>query len=398
MIRRVFLGLFAGAICASALFAEDAGTIRKDAGRLNVPIYRVAITSPDADTANLAKRAFGTHGSFRLSTPSQAQFIFDFAPAGANSVKLTIKGGTIYEQVFSGSNNVEALMKACDAAVMKTIRTPGYFAGKIVFSYSKNGGQTSEICTSDIVFRNVRALTRDGNDSLMPHFSPDGTKIIYTGYYRTGFMDLLLIDLNTNTRKVFAAYKGSNTGGSFSPDGTRVATILTSTGNAEVWTASAKGGGFKRITNTSATESTPSFSPDGRTLIFAGDYRGAPQIYTAPVSGGKPSVVRTNISGYCSEPVWNKVNPDLIAFTIAQGKGFQVAVYNFRTKQTKVVSRGASTSGPKWLNDGRHIICTKSNGVNRQLYIIDTETDSQKPLHTTSFGSAKEPDFVYTAR
>lgn len=75
MIRRVFLGLFAGAICASALFAEDAGTIRKDAGRLNVPIYRVAITSPDADTANLAKRAFGTHGSFRLSTPSQAQFI-----------------------------------------------------------------------------------------------------------------------------------------------------------------------------------------------------------------------------------------------------------------------------------------------------------------------------------
>ena len=116
------------------------------------------------------------------------------------------------------------------------------------------------------------------------------------------------------------------------------------------------------------------------------------------VSGGKPSVVRTNISGYCSEPVWNKVNPDLIAFTIAQGKGFQVAVYNFRTKQTKVVSRGASTSGPKWLNDGRHIICTKSNGVNRQLYIIDTETDSQKPLHTTSFGSAKEPDFVYTAR
>ena len=228
--------------------------------------------------------------------------------------------------------------------------------------------------------------------------SPDGSKIIYTGYYRTGFMDLLLIDLNTNTRKVFAAYKGSNTGGSFSPDGTRVATILTSTGNAEVWTASANGGGFKRITNTSATESTPSFSPDGRTLIFAGDYRGAPQIYTAPATGGKPSVVRTNISGYCSEPVWNKVNPDLIAFTIAQGKGFQIAVYNFRTKQTKVVSRGASTSGPKWLNDGRHIICTKSNGANRQLYIIDTETDSQKPLHTTSFGSAKEPDFVYTAR
>jgi len=399
MIRRTFLTLFFCAVCASAsVFAEDAGKIVKDAGRLNVPIYRIAVTSPDSDTAALAKRALSLHGSYRLTTASQAQFVFDFAPAG-NSVQLTIKGGTTYSQTINGSNSVEALMKACDAAVMRTLRTPGFFASKLVFSYSKNGGKTSEICMSDMVFRNVRSLTRDGNSSLMPHISPNGSKITYTGYYRTGFMDLFLIDLNTNTRKTFASYRGSNTGGSFSPDGSKIAMILTSTGNAEVWVAPTAGGAFKRVTKTNATESSPSFSPDGSKILFANDSRGNPQICYAPATGGAPTLVRTNISGYCSEPVWNSVNPDLIAFTIAQGKGFQIAVYNFKTRQTKVVSRGSSTCGPKWLNDGRHIVCAKSTGgANRQLYIIDTETDSQKPLHTTSFGSANEPDVAYTVR
>ena len=109
-------------------------------------------------------------------------------------------------------------------------------------------------------------------------------------------------------------------------------------------------------------------------------------------------MVRTNISRYCSEPTWNPKDPNKIAFTIAQGRGFQVAVYDFSKGVSEVVSAGESTSTPKWLNDGRHIICAKAKGKIRQLYIIDTETKRQAPLHTTSFGSAKEPDFVYNPR
>ena len=123
--------------------------------------------------------------------------------------------------------------------------------------------------------------------------------------------------------------------------------------------------------------------------------RGGPQIYTMSSAGGKISRVATRISGYCSEPIWNKTYSNLIAFTAAQGKGFQLAVYDFKTGTSKWVSSGASTAGAVWLNDGRHLLCTKTEGKKTRLYVVDTETSSQKPLHSSSFGSTKEADFVY---
>ena len=397
MIRRVFFSILFGAVVSISAVAQSRINIEVTGeNRFNVPVYRVAITSDNADLLATAKRAFSLHGSYVVTVPAKAQFTFSFNQAGANSVSVTIKGGTTYSQVCTGVNMANALMKACDVAVERTLRIPGFFAGKIVFSYSRSGSSKSEICMSDIVFKNVRALTNDKSDSLMPHFSPNGSKVMYTGYYRSGFMDLFQIDLNTNTRKPFASYKGSNTGGTFSPNGSTVAMILTATGNAEIYTASSTGKNFKRLTKTNqATESSPSFSPDGTKILFASDSMGSPQIYTMPVSGGKATRVRTNISGYCSEPTWNYKDPNKIAFTIAQGRGFQVAVYDFTTRKSETISSGASTSNPKWLNDGRHIICTKTSGGKRQLYIIDSETKRQAPLHTASFGSAKEPDFVY---
>ena len=382
---------------ANAQTAIEGGTVTQHVAKFNVPVYRVHISSDDAELADMAKRAFNLHGSYKQVPAGNAQFVFNFSPQGANAVKLTIRGGSVYEQVCAGSTKTQALLKACDAAVARTLRTPGFFAGTIAFSIVRGEGK-SEICTSDIIFKNVRKLTNDNSDSLMPHFSPDGKKIMYTGYYKSGFMDLFEIDISSNTRRTFAAYKGSNTGGSFSPDGSKVAMILTSSGNAEVWTASSNGTNFRRMTKTSATESSASFSPDGSKLIFASDSRGGPQIYTMPSAGGKMQIVPTRISRYCSEPIWNKANPNLIAFTAAVGKGFQVAVYDFSERNSRWITSGASSAGAVWLNDGRHLICTKTEGKKTRLYVVDSETNSQKPLHTSAFGSTKEADFVYNPR
>lgn len=393
---RMFIRFLFFIVGAVSVLAQDINiTVDGDAERSNVPIYRVAIVSSDATLQQLARRAFSTHGSYNLTSSSKAQFVFSFEKASANSVSVSIKGAGSTSTVVSGANLTNALMKACDFAVEKTLRSKGYFAGKLAFAYSKVGGGTSEIAVSDIVFRNIRVITKDKSDSLWPHFSPDGSRIAYTGYYRAGFMDLFMIDLNTNTRKTIASYKGSNCGGTMSPNGSKMAMVLTSSGNAEIWVGNSQGKGLKRITRTSATESSASFSPDGSKLIFASDVRGYPQVYTMPASGGKMQVVNSRLSKYCSEPDWNWVNPDLIVFTIAQGRGFQVATYNFRTREAKVVSRGASTSGAKWLSDGRHIVCQKSFGKNRRLYVIDTETGRQTQLHSNGLGSLSDPDFVY---
>lgn len=401
MVRKIFFGTLFALLCNCA-FAQvdiDAGKVTGEGIKINVPVYRVNVVSANADLQEISRKMFNMHGSYILTDAAKAQFTFEFAKISENSVSISIKGASNFSQTCTAPTLVEALMKACDLAVLKTLRTPGFFAGKLAFSYSTSGSaKISEICVSDMPFKNVKKITNDKSDSLMPHLSPDGSKLTYTGYFRTGFMDLFTIDLNTNTRNVLASFKGGNTGGSFSPDGKKVAVILTSSGNAEVFTMNASGGGIKRLTKTSATESSPSFSPDGKQVVFASDVRGSPQIYTMPSGGGNMRMLVTRLSRYVAEPQWNRVNPDLVLFTAAQGRGFQIGVYDIKTQSAKWVTSGASTSGGTWLNDGRHIVCTKTVGSTSRLYVVDTETLRQTPLHSTQFGSAKEASAAYAPR
>lgn len=372
----------------------DAGVVSIDKGTSKVPVYRISISSDSNELKANAERAFSSHGSYDIVPKASSQFVFGFTNVGVNAVKLSISGSGFFEQIVYGSNTFEALMKACDLAVSKTLGGNGYFAGKIAFACTKTGNK--EIFYGDLFFNRVRQLTNDKSESIFPMWSMDGTRILYSGYYRSGFMDLYECDLSKNTRRPFASYRGANTGGAPSPDGRRVALILTTSGNAEIWLADTNGRNLKKITNTSAVESSPSWSSDGKTIVFASDARGGPQIYRMSVNGGRPNRVPTNISGYCSEPSVNPVDSNKIVFTAAVSRGFQVAVYDAATKKSTFITSGSERcSQPKWCSDGRHVIFTKEKGGRRSLWLVDSERGKQTLLHSKSLGSCSEASFFY---
>ncbi|MBR6389292.1 MAG: PD40 domain-containing protein [Opitutales bacterium] len=397
MLRRFFTFILAALACACAC-AQDAAQKTVDITKTwdsKTPIYRISISGPD-EAAVLTTRALSTHGSFRI-TNADAHFAIEIAKAQNGAVDLKISGAKPFAQTVQGKNTANAVAKACDLVAAKILGEPAYFTGTLAFVSDRTGH--TEIYTSDMLFQNIRSITSDKSDSMLPHWSPDGSKIIYTGYFRTKLMDLYEIDLRTKTRKTFASFKGTNTGGAFSPDGSKIAMILTASGNAEIWTCSAGANAknnLKKITNSSAAEASASWSPSGKELIFSSDAMGSPQLYTMPAAGGQMKRVPTNISGYCSEPDWNKRFPNLIAFTTAQSGAFQIAVYDFNTKQSRVITTGGSSSMPKWTNDGRHIIFTKTQGKSRTLYIVDSITQKQTALHSKNLGNCAEADFLPT--
>ena len=395
MLRKIFFicfSLFATLpILAQSGDAYDGGIITAEV-KSAAPIFRVGVHG-DAEAKALATRALGTHGSFKV-VPSDGQYDFEFARNSDTSVILTIKGAKPFTQTVHGKTFSDAVAKACDVIVKMVLGKQGYFSGQLVFVSDRTG--KTEIYTSDMLFQNIRALTADNSDSMLPHWSPDGSKVLYTGYYRTQLMDLYEIDLNLQKRRTFASYKGMNTGGAYSPDGKYVSLILTNTGNAEIWRLNSDGTSPKRLTKNKSVEASASWSPDGTELIFSSDAMGGPQIYRMSANGGQMSRIPTNISRYCSEPDWNKVNPNLIAFTAATDAGFQIAVYDFATKEAKFITSGGSASHPKWLNDGRHLVYTRSYGGARAVYIVDSITGKYTRLHSDKVGSCGEADFIYT--
>jgi tricorn protease len=57
----------------------------------------------------------------------------------------------------------------------------------------------------------------------------------------------------------------------------------------DLWKVSIEGGVARRLTSHPGDESTPTISPDGRTVAFVGQYEGPSEVYTISLDGGVPT-------------------------------------------------------------------------------------------------------------
>ncbi|MDB2681118.1 hypothetical protein N9Z14_00825 [Opitutales bacterium] len=370
----------------------DAGEVtRQGAGRL-----AIAVTSSDASLAKLARRAFGLHGGCTVTPASKAAFTIEIERASESSVTLVISsaGQEQLRRTVPGSDLQNATLRACDMAVEATLHIPGFFAGKLAFVGKQRG--VSELYTSDLLFGQVRSLTADRALITGPSWSADGTKLLYTTYYKTGRPDIYRIDLDSGLKKPVATYKGTNSGGAFSPDGRSIAMSLFASGSAEIYVGDVTGRNPRRLTKNKSLETSPTWSPDGRRLAFTSDARGKPQIYQISATGGPMRRIPTNVSSHCSEPVWNPVKENLIAFTAAISGGFQICVYDFKAGKSQVLTAvSQSAVEPAWLNDGRHLVFTQRQKGRARLMLLDSETKKVSALHSPEFGDALSASFVY---
>jgi TolB protein len=388
---------FLSLLLIQALSAQSTIQLGDVVGSANVTSRTINITGQPATLTASAARLFDLHGGF-VRSDERADFTFRFEASGSAAVSLTIISGgkTLWQDSFQGGTQMDALCRAADVAVQKTLGLPGFFASKLAFVSDRTGH--AEVYTSDILFQAVRQLTRDRSQCLSPNLSPDGRTLLYTSFHGTGFPDIYSINLNTGQRTVFARFKGTNTGATFSPDGRSVAMILSGSGNSEVYVSNADGKQLRRLTRSASLEADPGWSPDGRRLIFTSDQLGGPQIYTMDVQGRSMSRVRTDISRNCSEPVWNPRDSSQIAFTAAVGGEFEVAVYSFTENKSRVVSKGAGDAvHPAWLRDGRHLIYTERTSRYSRLMILDTVTGKRARFSPAELNNASAASPVYPA-
>ncbi len=392
MFRTLLSLVIAGALAVSAA----AQTALPDAilkADLKSKAIRIA-GSPEL--TGLATTAFKTHGAFRV-VASDAAYTLNFTAAGATQVRLDITTGnparSVFNQVVSGTSSRNALLRAADIAVQQIAGLPGYFAGKITFISERTGKR--EVYTSDLFFGEASQVTHDKAQALSPRWSPDGSRIIYTSFFRSGTPDIFIMNPGTGQRTSFASFKGTNSSARFSPDGGRVAAVLSAGGNQEIFVASASGQGFRRVTNSPGIEASPCWSPDGTRLIFTSDRGGRPALYTMSAAGGAMTAVPTQISGYCAEPDWSRAKPNMIAFTCGVGGGFQVAIYNMNTQQSQIVTKGGGDAiEPCWLADGRHLLFTSRSGSTRQLKVLDTETGRATVISPASIGQVSQANYL----
>jgi Tol biopolymer transport system component len=71
-----------------------------------------------------------------------------------------------------------------------------------------------------------------------------------------------------------------------------------------IWMMDIDGTNVRQLTFAAKGESSPRFSPDGKSLLMVSSRDGAPNIYVIPLNGGEARRV-TNVSTGVADPLWS---------------------------------------------------------------------------------------------
>jgi Tol biopolymer transport system component len=195
------------------------------------------------------------------------------------------------------------------------------------------GGATEEIYTQDIYVMNadgsgLREIADDPALDREPVWSPDGSKIAFT---RGTFGDANSYDIYianaAGTREAIRItdQPGNESDPNWSPDGSKLLYVSTADtptfpnpgGDAEIYVMNPDGTGISRLTDNTANDSTPDWSPDGKEIVFDSNRDGKRAIYKMNADGSGQAKVEYQLpcvydpdpdAGGCvghSAPVWS---------------------------------------------------------------------------------------------
>ncbi|MXW87098.1 MAG: Tol-Pal system protein TolB, partial [Boseongicola sp. SB0667_bin_21] len=145
-----------------------------------------------------------------------------------------------------------------------------------------------------------------------------------------------------------------------------------------------------RLTSAPSIETAPSFSPDGRQIVFESDRSGSQQLYVMPATGGQPRRISFGPGRY-GTPVWSP-RGDFIAFTKQNAGRFHIGVMRADGSAERLLTASFLDEGPTWSPNGRVLMFTRESAgaegrpalfsvdiSGRNLRRVPTETAASDP-------------------
>jgi TolB protein len=262
----------------------------------------------------------------------------------------------------------------------------GVFLSQIAFASNRSGHW--EIWLMDWDGSNQRQVTTHKALSILPSWSPDNERMVYTSFFR-GTSDMYVINRRGGGRIRVNSGLNLNTSATFSPIGNDIAFVGSVRGNPDIYLIKDDGSNLRRLTTTGSVESTPEWSPNGRQISFTSGRSGSPQIYVMDAEG--TNVRRISYDGNWNDDATWSPDGDRIAYTSRVNGRFQIRVANLIDGTSRIIAGEGSNEQPTWSPDGRWIAFQSDRGGRWQVYRM--RADGSDLLQLTFDGENKEPDW-----
>ncbi|HPC36143.1 MAG TPA: Tol-Pal system beta propeller repeat protein TolB [Candidatus Marinimicrobia bacterium] len=236
---------------------------------------------------------------------------------------------------------------------------------KIAYVTEQKGSK--ELALMDWDGQRSTLLTHNRSINLLPCWSGDGKSLLFTTYAFGGGPILARYIFKDQQIERFIEHAGTFTSPEYSPDGKKVAFVLTYEGNADIYTADRNGQNLQRLTSNPAIDTAPSWSPSSREIAFTSDRSGSPQIYIMDAEGGNVRRL-TYENNYNSSPKWSPKG-DQIVFVSLQSSGFQICLIDVTGENLICLTdNDGSYENPAWSPNGSHLVCASNRSGRWEIY------------------------------
>jgi TolB protein len=319
---------------------------------------------------------------FALTNSEGAQYLITGSANGNLQGKITdrLNKNVLLAKAYSGASMRRQAHAFVDDFVVALGRKP---IGTTKIAFKQQNDSNGEIFVADFDGFNPQQVTRDNSIVAAPCMVPGHLAMYYTSY-KLNHPDIFYQNLSTGARRIFARYGGSNMSPAASPDGSKVAMILSKDGWTDLYVCNADGSDLKRLTKSPQDESSPCWSPDGQWICYASKDRERRSLSKISPSGGQPQRIPTNLVGNPTEPDWSP-DGNWIAFT-SQSRDFAICVVPAGGGDATVLTAGED---PSWAPNSRTLAFARRQGGRYVLSLLDAPTKQVKDVSRTSGSSSQ---------
>ena len=266
------------------------------------------------------------------------------------------------------------------------------FGTHIYFTSDRTGHK--EIWVMDADGQNQRQITKFNFLAQYPAVSPDGSKIAFTAWPGPGETPRIYVYSTDPVRdRRFYNQKSSVNGTpSFTPDGRQIVYVSAVGAAHRVFFADLDGSNFREITVSEFDDFEPKVNPrTGSEIVFSSGRSGREQIYRTNMDGADLERI-TDGTGEASNPCWH---PDgrTIAFAWTQGYDpghFNVFTMDVASRTYVQLTHGeGKNENPSWSPGGTHIVFGSNRSGSYQIWAMLADGTQVRQL--TTIGNNMNP-------